>query len=110
MIDPRVQDLLEEVGLEPPPAPASNNPLVDLYPCRDGRWVHLHGGLPNLAYGTMKVLGCNRERESVAAAVARWDGQALEDALAEARQCGAMARTTDEWSAHPQGRAVADLP
>src|SRR6266581_2303677 len=25
-------------GAEAPPAPASNNPLVDLYPCRDGRW------------------------------------------------------------------------
>ena len=93
-----------------PLSPASGNPLVDLYRCRDGRWVHIHGALPNLAYGTMKVLGCAREREGVAAAVARWDGQALEDRLAEAGQCGAMVRTAEEWSAHPQGRALADRP
>src|SRR5207247_5783692 len=97
-------------GMPPPPSPASGNPLVDLYRCRDGRWVHVHGGLPNLAYGTMKVLGCNRERDSVATAVAGWDGQALEDALAEARMCGAMVRTSDEWAADPQGRALADRP
>jgi hypothetical protein len=42
--------------------------------------------------------------------VARWDGQALEDRLAEAGQCGAMARTADEWARHPQGRALAHQP
>jgi crotonobetainyl-CoA:carnitine CoA-transferase CaiB-like acyl-CoA transferase len=93
-----------------PLGPASHNPLVDLYRSRDGRWVHIHGALPNLAYGTMKVLGCTRARESVAAAVARWDGQALEDRLADAGQCGAMVRTAEEWAAHPQGRALAPGP
>src|SRR5262245_44347812 len=93
-----------------PPSASRGNPLVDLYRCRDGRWAHVHGALPNLAYGTMKLLGCSRERESVAAAVARWDGQALEDALAEAGQCGAMVRTADEWAAHPQGQALANRP
>jgi crotonobetainyl-CoA:carnitine CoA-transferase CaiB-like acyl-CoA transferase len=93
-----------------PAAYASNNPLVDLYPCRDGRWIHLHGGLPNLAYGTMKVLGCDRDRDSVAAAVQRWDGEALEEALFEAHMCGALVRTAEEWADHPQGRALADRP
>src|SRR5207248_9789964 len=49
-------------------------------------------------------------RDSDAAAVARWDGEVLEDALAEAGMCGAMVRTSAEWAAHPQGRAVGDLP
>jgi CoA-transferase family III len=93
-----------------PLGPAAGNPLVDFYRCGDGRWVHIHGALPNLAYGTMRVLGCARERESVAAAVARWDGEALEDRLAEAGQCGAMVRTAEEWAVHPQGRALADRP
>src|SRR5262245_23586524 len=95
------------------PAPlglTAGNPLVGFYRCRDGRWMHVHGALPNLAYGTMRVLGCARERESVRTAVARWDGQALEDALAEAGQCGAMVRSADEWAGHPQGRALADRP
>ena len=104
------RDYLRLNGGPAPLGPATGNPLVDFYRCRDSRWVHIHGALPNLAYGTMRVLGCARERESVAAAVAGWDGQALENALAEAGQCGAMMRTAEEWAAHPQGRALADRP
>ena len=94
----------------PPPSWADGNPLVDLYQCRDGRWVHLHGNFPHLAAGTLAVLDCSRDRDAIAAAVARRDAQELEDALAANRQCGAMARTAAEWAAHPQGRALADVP
>jgi crotonobetainyl-CoA:carnitine CoA-transferase CaiB-like acyl-CoA transferase len=104
------RDFLRLDGGPGPASPAFGNPLVDFYRCRDGRWIHLHGALPNLAYGTMKVLGCARERDAVAAAVAGWDGAALEETLAEARMCGALVRTVDEWAAHPQGRALADWP
>ena len=97
-------------GGPPPPSWADGNPLVDLYRCRDGRWVHLHGNFPHLAAGTMAVLGCSRDRAEITAAVARRDAQELEDALAANRQCGAMARTAEEWAAHPQGQAMADLP
>ncbi len=97
-------------GGPPPPSWADGNPLVDLYRCRDGRWVHLHGNFPHLAAGTMAVLGCARDRDEITAAVARRDGQELEDALAANRQCGAMARTAEEWAAHPQGQAMANVP
>ena len=40
--------------------------------------------------------------------MARWDGQAPEDRLAEAGQCGAMVRTANEWAVHPQGRTLAE--
>jgi crotonobetainyl-CoA:carnitine CoA-transferase CaiB-like acyl-CoA transferase len=97
-------------GGPPPPSLADGNPLVDLYRCRDGRWVHLHGNFPHLAAGTLAVLGCSNSREEIKAAVARRDAQELEDALAANRQCGAMARTADEWAAHPQGQALRDVP
>jgi crotonobetainyl-CoA:carnitine CoA-transferase CaiB-like acyl-CoA transferase len=97
-------------GGPPPPSWADGNPLVDLYRCRDGRWVHLHGNFPHLAAGTMAVLGCTRDRNEITAAVARRDGQELEDALAANRQCGAMARTPEEWAAHPQGQMMANVP
>jgi crotonobetainyl-CoA:carnitine CoA-transferase CaiB-like acyl-CoA transferase len=97
-------------GGPPPPSWADGNPLVDFYPCRDGRWIHLHGNFPHLAEGTMAVLGCSRNRDEIAAAVARRDAQELEDALAANRQCGAMARTAAEWAAHPQGQAIANTP
>ena len=28
---------------------AEDNPLVALYECKDGRWIHLHGSFPGLA-------------------------------------------------------------
>ncbi|HEX3244348.1 MAG TPA: CoA transferase [Chloroflexota bacterium] len=106
----RASGYMQVNGGPPPPGPADGNPVVDLYRCRDGRWVHLHGAFPHLAAGTLKVLGCSRDREEIAAAVAGWEGQALEDALAEARMCGAMARTAEQWAEHPQGQAMAGIP
>jgi crotonobetainyl-CoA:carnitine CoA-transferase CaiB-like acyl-CoA transferase len=97
---------------ETPVAPWSlDRPLVKLYRCRDGRWIHLHGEFAHLAALTGDVLGCpgGSPTEVVADRVARWDGQDLEEALAAARTCGALARSTEEWSAHPQARATAPL-
>jgi crotonobetainyl-CoA:carnitine CoA-transferase CaiB-like acyl-CoA transferase len=70
----------------------------------------LHGNFPHLAAGTLEVLGCERERGAIEAAVARFDAQDLEDRLAEKKMCGAMARTAAEWAAHPQGQALANVP
>ena len=95
-------------GSEPQRDP--NRPLVGFYQAKDGRWVHLHGAFPDLAAGTLSVLGCDASVESIRASVSRWDGQALEDALAEAGMCGAMARTREEWLAHPQGEALQSVP
>jgi len=89
-------------------------PLTALYECRDGRWIHLHGGFPHLASGTARVLGLDEadtgDADRVAAAVARFDAQDLEDELAAAGMCGAMARTADEWAAHPHGRVMSGQP
>ena len=95
-------------GSEPQRDP--NRPLVGFYQAKDSRWLHLHGAFPDLAAGTLSVLGCDASAESIRAAVSRWDGQALEDALAEAGMCGAMARTREEWLAHPQGEALQSVP
>ena len=89
-----------------PQRTALGNPLVDLYECGDGRWIHLHGSFPDLAARTRRVIG---EGDDIAALVKRWDAQELEDALAEASTCGAMVRTADEWAAHPQHAAIEPL-
>lgn len=86
------------------------NPAVGLYQCADGRWIHLHGGLPRLKVPTLAVLGCDESAPSIAAAVAKWCAADLEDALAAANTCGAIARTAAEWAAHPQGATIAPLP
>lgn len=99
---------LQRLGEEPLPA-RPPNPLVGLYRCGDGRWIHLHGSFPKLAAGTVHVLRCATEPDAVAAAVARWESSDLEDALAGAATCGAVVRTTDEWERTPQAESVALL-
>jgi len=80
-----------------------------LYRARDGRWVHLHGGFSSRE-GTLALLNCDDDAAAIAKAVASWDAQALEDALAERGVCGAKLRSADEWRVHPQGIALAQVP
>ncbi len=82
----------------------------DRFRCKDGRWIQLHGGFPHLGQGTSKVIGSEHTVESIAAAVAKWDSQPLEDALAEAGMCGVICRTGEEWRATEQGKALLPLP
>ncbi len=89
------------------------NATTAMYPAGDGAWIHLHGGFPHLHAGTLELLGLparDDDRESIARAVSGWEAQALEDALAERRLCGARVRTAEEWRAHPQGRALEAVP
>jgi crotonobetainyl-CoA:carnitine CoA-transferase CaiB-like acyl-CoA transferase len=77
---------------------------------KDGRWVLPHFGLPNLQARMLKLLGCEPHPASVAKAVATWDALDLEAAIDEARVCGGMVRSNDEWLAHPHGRGLATKP
>jgi len=43
-------------------------------------------------------------------AVAKWDALDLEAAIDEARVCGGMVRSNDEWLAHPHGQVLARKP
>jgi hypothetical protein len=57
----------------------------------------------------MNVLGLKEPAgyPEVAKAVARFNAIDLEEAMAEARMCGVMARSAEEWAGHPQGQACA---
>jgi len=91
-----------------PPLPRAL-PLSELYRCGDGRWIHFHGGYPDsphLSRGILERLDCADERNAIASATAKWESHALEDTLADAGLCAAVARTAEEWAAHPQGAAL----
>lgn len=92
------------------PRPSETNPAVAFYRAGCGRWIHLHGGFPHLAQGTLSLLAAENTTESVADAVAKWKAFALEDALAHLGLCGAVARGEEEWRASPQGQALAETP
>ncbi|WKA26528.1 CoA transferase [Bradyrhizobium roseum] len=89
-------------------APSDESPLAEFYRTRDGRHFFIHGVLPHLAAGTLKVLGLDTATyDSVAHAVSGWDALDLEEALATRGMCGVYARTPAEWDAHAQNMAIA---
>ncbi|MDO9285669.1 MAG: CoA transferase [Aquabacterium sp.] len=95
-------------GVSPGGAPSDATPLARFHRTRDGRQFFIHGVLPHLAAGTLRVLGItDPSHDSIAHAVARRDANELEDALAAAGMCGAYARSAAEWQRHPQQQATA---
>ncbi|HEY4253234.1 MAG TPA: CoA transferase [Roseomonas sp.] len=96
--------------LDGKPPPHVRDGLSGFYPAGDGRHVYLHCNFPNLRARNLAVLGAGETRESVAAAVARWQGEALETAIHEGGGCASFVRTPAEWEAHPHNAAVAALP
>ncbi len=79
------------------------------YPTRDG-WIRLHTNLPHHRAAALSVLDAPAERKAVAAAVAGWDKDALEQAIVEAGGVAAAMRSRTEWRAHRNGAAVAGEP
>ncbi len=89
---------------------ADRNPIMGVYPTKDGRWSYVHANFPNHRAAALKVLGCEENRESVTNAVAKWNAIDLEEAIIAAKGAGGMVRTKAEWAEHPQAAAIAALP
>ncbi|MEZ5913820.1 MAG: CoA transferase [Paracoccaceae bacterium] len=83
--------------------------VAGVYASGDG-FIRLHTNLPAHRAAALDVLGVPADRAAVAAAVAGWQGDALEDAVVAAGGVAAKLRSRAEWLAHPQGRAVAAEP
>ncbi|MBV8392472.1 MAG: CoA transferase [Alphaproteobacteria bacterium] len=91
--------------------PVSWDPLAGHYPTRDGRIMFLHTNHPHHREGALRISGASEgTREALAAAVARWDGLAIEQAIAGGGCVGGLVRSRDEWNAHPHGQAIARQP
>ena len=101
--------LLKRNG-HPVPRPAETNPTVGFYQAADQRWIFLHGGFPFLGKRILDLLNAANSREAIAASVSRWNGQALEDAIAYMKLSGAMVRTEEEWRQTAQGALMAKTP
>ncbi len=88
----------------------SFDPLFGVYRAGDGRFVRIHTNFAHHREGMLAMLGAENTRESVAKAIAGWNGQAFEDEAVARGLVATMTRTPEEWQAHPQGRALATLP
>ncbi len=78
--------------------------------CGDGRFIYLHPSFPESTKRLLKVLDCPDTEDDVNAMCLTWKAQDLEDAIAAAGACGAMARKAEEWDASEQGRVLATRP
>ncbi len=75
---------------------------------KDGRFMNITAAYPHLNDRALKLLGAVPTRESIAAAVATWNGEELEAAMFESGTVGVMHRSTEEWLAHPEGAYLAE--
>lgn len=85
-------------------------PAMGYFLTKDGRHIFLHPSFPASAAKLHKLLGSPADTAAVAATALAWNAMDLEDAIAEAGVCGAMARTPQEWDASEQGRILATRP
>jgi crotonobetainyl-CoA:carnitine CoA-transferase CaiB-like acyl-CoA transferase len=87
-------------------------PLSRFWRTADG-WVRTHGNYQHHRALLLKALGIEPSDDPVSA-VERVIGDAraveIEEAVSEAGGLAVAVRTTEEWAAHPQGRAVAGQP
>ena len=90
--------------------PSVRTSVSGFYPTRDGRWIYLHCNFAHHRERILSLLGCDDDRASVAQAVAGWDAGDLETAVVAADACAGLVRSTDEWGAQPQARAIVDRP
>jgi crotonobetainyl-CoA:carnitine CoA-transferase CaiB-like acyl-CoA transferase len=86
------------------------NPVMGMYPAKNGRWSYIHANFPNHRAAALRVLGCEENHEAVQQAVAKWDALELEEAIIAAGGAGGMVRSRAEWAQHPQAAAIAALP
>ncbi len=86
------------------PAMAAN-----FFAAKDGRRLYILRA-PAYVPHMLRLLDffhCANTTEALAAAVSRWRSDELEEALAERKIIGTIARTREEWLAHPQGQWLA---
>ena len=86
------------------------NPVMGMYPAKNGRWSYVHANFPTPRAAALRVLGCEENREAVRRAVATWDALELEEAIIAAGGAGGMVRSMADWAQHPQAAAIASLP
>lgn len=86
------------------------DPIAGLYRTSDGRMVRLHTNFAHHRAAAVSLLASEDTRESLQAALERWNAEAFESAANDAGCVVSMLRSAAEWSAHPQAQAIARLP
>ena len=84
--------------------------ITRMFPDKDGRWIHLHGGFPKLQQRTLEFLGCGDDEKAIEKKISGLSAFVLEEEMNGAGLCAAVARSEEEWLSHAQGRALLEVP
>ena len=98
------------MDMDTAPVSTERNPVMGVYPAKNGRWSYLHCNFPNHRAAALQVLGVSEDKEEVRRAVSQWDALELEEAIIKAKGAGGMVRSMEEWAHHPQAAAIRSLP
>jgi hypothetical protein len=77
---------------------------------KDARWVYPSGVYPHQHFAWSSFFNCGLSHKSIAAAIAKWNAEDLEEAANAKGHTLCIARAPEEWLAHPQGRYLAAEP
>jgi crotonobetainyl-CoA:carnitine CoA-transferase CaiB-like acyl-CoA transferase len=80
------------------------------YKTKDGRWVFPSGVYPHQHFEWSNFFDCGISHQNIAKAIAQWNADDLEDAANANGHTLCIARSPDEWLAHPQGRYLSQEP
>jgi hypothetical protein len=96
----------------PYPNPIGNMHPFSVFPFQtnDGRWVYPSAVYPAQQFAWTNFLNCGANHRNVAAAIAKWNAEELEEAANAQGHTLCIARTAEEWASHPQGRYLAQEP
>jgi CoA-transferase family III len=110
-VDRRLASFWLESSLRPDgwSVPPAWDSIAGDYAAADG-WIRLHTNAPHHRDAALSVLRVPADKAAVAAAVSRWNADALEAAVVAANGCAAAMRSLYDWAAHPQGIAIAREP
>ncbi len=86
-----------------PPVVRDRGPTPNFLRSADGRHLSLDRLHTKPFLRLLEILDCAPSSAAVVRAVGRWEGEKLEQTLADEGLTGSMVRSPDEWRGHPHG-------
>ncbi|HYA94034.1 MAG TPA: CoA transferase, partial [Thermodesulfobacteriota bacterium] len=77
---------------------------------KDGRWVYPSGVYPHQHVAWSNFFNCGISHANIAAAISRWNAAELEESANSKGLTLCIARSPEEWLAHPQGSYLSQEP
>lgn len=80
-----------------------------LHKVKDG-FIETTACFRHLEDGLLELLDCVNTKQAVDKAYMKWEKASLEKQINRRGLCGTAVRTREEWRAHPQGKALLNVP